>query len=133
MAAADVGLALVVHLHQQRVAAETQARRDRAQLRRQRLVLSGAQLFQRRSVNHATAIAYSPNSRVLAIGTEDGRVLFLNARSGAVQAPALQTTGKYRSRRTGRCWPLGRTTGAPLYGTYAPVSESAVPSPLGQT
>ncbi|MGN6170923.1 MAG: WD40 repeat domain-containing protein, partial [Solirubrobacteraceae bacterium] len=53
---------------------------------------SGQQLFERRLTNHATAIAYRPNSRVLAVATEDGQVLFWNARNGAVQAPALQVS-----------------------------------------
>jgi WD40 repeat protein len=43
---------------------------------------SGQQLYKRRLSNHATAIAFSPDARVLGIGTENGRVLFWNARRG---------------------------------------------------
>ncbi len=54
---------------------------------------TGAQLFpSRRLPGHATVIAYSPDSRLLAIGTEDGRVLLWNARTGVAQAPALRVS-----------------------------------------
>ena len=52
---------------------------------------SGHQLFSRRLSNHATAIAYSPNSRLLAVGTESGQVLFWSAR-GAAEAPPLRAS-----------------------------------------
>ena len=35
---------------------------------------TGRNLFTRRLANHSTAIAYSPDSRLLAVGTEDGHV-----------------------------------------------------------
>ncbi len=44
---------------------------------------SGHQLYQRRLSKHATTIAFSPDSRVLGIGTENGQALFWNARLGA--------------------------------------------------
>lgn len=54
---------------------------------------SGALLFRNRTANdHATAIAYTPDSRVLAVGTEDGQVLLWNARTGEAQAPALRVS-----------------------------------------
>lgn len=53
---------------------------------------SGQQLFRRRLANHATAIAYSTNSRLLAVGTEDGQVLFWNARTGIAQTPPLHVS-----------------------------------------
>ncbi|HEY3944943.1 MAG TPA: TIR domain-containing protein [Solirubrobacteraceae bacterium] len=49
---------------------------------------SGRQLFRRRSSDHATAIAFSPDSTVLGVGTENGQVLLWNARRGdAEQRP----------------------------------------------
>ncbi len=54
-------------------------------------VRSGRELFMRRLANHATTIAYEPNSSELAVGTEGGQVLFWNARTGA-QAPPLQVS-----------------------------------------
>ena len=48
---------------------------------------TGRELFTRRLANHATAIAYSPDSRLLAVGTEDGQVLFWDARRG-VKGPS---------------------------------------------
>jgi WD40 repeat protein len=54
---------------------------------------AGRELFStRRLANHATAIAYSPDSRVLAVGTESGQVLFWNARSGVEEAPPLRVS-----------------------------------------
>jgi class 3 adenylate cyclase/WD40 repeat protein len=53
---------------------------------------TGQKLFGRRLANHATAIAYSPDSRLLAVGTEDGQVLFWDARRGVAQAPALHVS-----------------------------------------
>ena len=53
---------------------------------------TGRELFTRRLANHATAIAYSPDSRVLAVGTESGQVLFWNARRGVEEAQPLQVS-----------------------------------------
>jgi WD40 repeat protein len=53
---------------------------------------SGQQLFRSRVANHATAIAYSPDSRLLAVGTEDGQVLFWNALTGIAQVPPLHVS-----------------------------------------
>ena len=39
-----------------------------------------------------TAIAYLPDSRLLAVGTEDGQVLFWDARRGVAETPALQVS-----------------------------------------
>lgn len=50
---------------------------------------SGKQLFSRRLASHASAIAYSPDSRLLAVGTQNGQVLFWGPRTGTAQAPAL--------------------------------------------
>ena len=54
---------------------------------------SGKKLFRHPVANnHATAIAYTPDSRVLAVGTEDGQVLFWNAPTGIPQAPPLHVS-----------------------------------------
>jgi len=54
---------------------------------------TGRELFQTRSLtNHAKAIAYSPDSRLLAVGTEDGQVLFWDARSGVAAGQALHVS-----------------------------------------
>ena len=53
---------------------------------------TGQKLFNRRLENHATAIAYSPDSRLLAVGTEDGQVLFWDARRGVTEAPPLHVS-----------------------------------------
>jgi WD40 repeat protein len=50
---------------------------------------SGRQLFRRRLPNHATAIAFSSDSRVLGIGTENGQAFFWNARHGMPAASPL--------------------------------------------
>ena len=50
---------------------------------------SGHQLFRRRLTNHATAIAISPDSRVLGLGTENGQVLLWNAVRGTSDQPPL--------------------------------------------
>jgi WD40 repeat protein len=50
---------------------------------------SGRQLYRRRLLNHATAIAFSPDSRVLAVGTENGQALFWSARQGTATASPL--------------------------------------------
>jgi WD40 repeat protein len=50
---------------------------------------SGRLLFRRRLSNHATAIAYAPDSRVMGVGTENGQVLLWNARRGTAAAPPL--------------------------------------------
>jgi WD40 repeat protein len=53
----------------------------------------GRELFERRSLtSHATTIAYSPDSRLLAVGTEDGQVLFWDARSGVPVGQALHVS-----------------------------------------
>jgi WD40 repeat protein len=53
---------------------------------------SGTKLFRQRQLNQATAIAYVPRAQELAVATEDGQVLFLNARTGAVAAPSLRVS-----------------------------------------
>jgi WD40 repeat protein len=53
---------------------------------------SGVKLFRHRLPNQATAIAFVPHSQVLAVATQDGRVLFWNARTGAVASPSLQVS-----------------------------------------
>jgi WD40 repeat protein len=50
---------------------------------------SGKQLFRRSLSNHATAIAFSPDSRTLAVGTENGQALLWDARRGTAAAPPL--------------------------------------------
>jgi WD40 repeat protein len=50
---------------------------------------SGRQLFLRRLTNHATAIAISPDSRVLGLGTENGQALLWNAVRGTSDQPPL--------------------------------------------
>ena len=50
---------------------------------------SGRELYRRRLSNHATTIAFSPDSRVLAVGTENGQALFWSARHGTATAAAL--------------------------------------------
>jgi WD40 repeat protein len=50
---------------------------------------SGRQLFLRRLANHATAIAISPDSRVLGLGTENGQALLWNAVRGTSDQPPL--------------------------------------------
>jgi WD40 repeat protein len=51
---------------------------------------SGAMLFRPRVGGHATSIAYSPGGRLLGVGTEDGRVLFLDSDDGSPLGPPLQ-------------------------------------------
>jgi hypothetical protein len=46
----------------------------------------------RRLANHATAIGYSPDSRLLVVGTEEGQVLFWDARSGVAAGQALHVS-----------------------------------------
>jgi len=54
---------------------------------------TGRELFERRSfMSHATAIAYPPGSRLLAVATEDGQVLFWDARSGVPVGQALHVS-----------------------------------------
>jgi len=54
---------------------------------------TGRELFETRSLtNHATAIAYSPDSRLLTVGTEDGQVLFRDASSGVAAGQALHVS-----------------------------------------
>jgi WD40 repeat protein len=50
---------------------------------------SGRQLFRRRLSNHATAIAFSRDSRLLAVGTENGQALLWKARRGVTAVPPL--------------------------------------------
>jgi WD40 repeat protein len=50
---------------------------------------SGRLLFRRRLSNHATAIAFSSDSRLLAVGTENGQALLWKARRGVTAAPPL--------------------------------------------
>jgi hypothetical protein len=50
---------------------------------------SGSQLFRERLPVHAAAIAISPDSRLLGIGTEDGSVLLWGARDGRQQGPPI--------------------------------------------
>ena len=51
---------------------------------------SGRQLFMRAAGVHATAIDIAPDSRLLGVGTEDGRVLLLDARSGSQIQPPIR-------------------------------------------
>lgn len=51
---------------------------------------TGAQVFQRNLADHATAIAFSPDSRTLGLGTESGQLLFWDARDGHPRGAALQ-------------------------------------------
>jgi WD40 repeat protein len=51
---------------------------------------TGATLLQRSLADHATAIAFSPDSRVLGLGTESGQLLFWNARTGAQRAAPIR-------------------------------------------
>jgi WD40 repeat protein len=50
---------------------------------------SGRPLFRRDLSNHATAIAFSPDSRTLAVGTENGQALLWDARHGTAAARPL--------------------------------------------
>jgi WD40 repeat protein len=50
---------------------------------------SGRELYRRRLSNHATAIAFSPDSRSLAVGTENGQALFWSARQGTATVSPL--------------------------------------------
>jgi WD40 repeat protein len=50
---------------------------------------TGARLFQRSLADHTTAIAFSPDSRTLGLGTASGPLLFWNARTGAARAAPL--------------------------------------------
>src|SRR5205085_1231103 len=50
---------------------------------------TGATLLQRRLRGHTTAIAFSPDSRTLGLGTESGQLLFWNARNGHPRAAPL--------------------------------------------
>ena len=54
---------------------------------------TGRELFETRSLtSHARTIAYLPDSRLLAVGTEDGQVLFWDARRGVAEPSALQVS-----------------------------------------
>jgi WD40 repeat protein len=50
---------------------------------------TGARVVQRNLPDHATAIAFSPDSRTLGIGTESGQLRFLDVRSGKQQAASI--------------------------------------------
>ena len=51
---------------------------------------SGRQLFSRGVGDHATAIDVAPDSRLVGVATQDGKVLFLDARSGKPTQPPIQ-------------------------------------------
>jgi WD40 repeat protein len=51
---------------------------------------SGRQIFSRGTSDHAMAIDVAPDSRVVGVGTQDGKVLFLGARSGKPALPPIQ-------------------------------------------
>jgi WD40 repeat protein len=51
---------------------------------------SGRQLFSRRARDHATAIDVAPDSRLVGVATQGGKVLFLDARSGKPIEPPIQ-------------------------------------------
>ena len=53
---------------------------------------SGHRLFRRPLANHATAIGFSSDSRLLAVGTENGQVLFWNARTAEAESSPLQVS-----------------------------------------
>jgi WD40 repeat protein len=50
----------------------------------------GRQIFSRGAGDHATAIAVAPDSRLVGVATQDGKVLFLDARSGKPAQPPIQ-------------------------------------------
>lgn len=54
---------------------------------------SGAQRFHRTIAQKATAFALAPDSRTLAVGTGDGHVIVLDARSGAQRGQATTVAG----------------------------------------
>jgi class 3 adenylate cyclase/WD40 repeat protein/tRNA A-37 threonylcarbamoyl transferase component Bud32/energy-coupling factor transporter ATP-binding protein EcfA2 len=51
---------------------------------------SGRPLFTRRLVGHAGAIAVSPAGKLLGVGTEDGKVLLLDVRTGGQAQPPIR-------------------------------------------
>jgi WD40 repeat protein len=51
---------------------------------------SGRQIFSRDASDHASAIDVAPDSRLVGVGTQDGKVLFLDARSGKPALPPIQ-------------------------------------------
>jgi WD40 repeat protein len=51
---------------------------------------TGAQLFDRSAGVQLTAIGLTPDSRLVGVGTEDGNVLFLDARTGRQDGSAVQ-------------------------------------------
>ena len=53
---------------------------------------TGARLFDRRAGALAEAIGISPDSHTVAVGTEQGTVLFLDARTGRETQPPIQAT-----------------------------------------
>jgi WD40 repeat protein len=54
---------------------------------------SGAQRFHRTIEQQATTFAISPDARTLAVGTEDGHVIVLDARSGRQRGAAMKVAG----------------------------------------
>ena len=55
---------------------------------------TGARAVQRSTADHATAISFAPDSRTLGLGTENGQLLFWDARSGKQRAaPMHAATG----------------------------------------
>jgi WD40 repeat protein len=50
---------------------------------------TGARLLQRSLVDHTTSGAFSPDSRMLGLGTQSGQLLFWDARTGAARAAPL--------------------------------------------
>ena len=51
---------------------------------------SGRQIFSRSASDHATAIDVAPDSQLVGVATQDGKVLFLDARSGKPARPPIQ-------------------------------------------
>jgi WD40 repeat protein len=98
---------------------------------------SGEQLFLEHPSPHATAIAYSPDARALAIGTEGGQVRFLSPDDGRAVARPLQVSGgqveQISFAPNGRRLVIDRLTRARRCGTCAAVCGSATRSRSGST
>ena len=86
---------------------------------------SGAQRFQRDVPQVAHAFAVSPAGRTLAVGTGDGRVLVLDARTGALRSQMKVSAGDIQQIVFS---PDGRLIAASSAGT----ADNAVGRPLGQ-